>query len=167
MTPRKVMEQYAAALKALSHWDESRVTHLKLSAEQEEFVDSVEIVFAEFRSCPEEKHPFSIVVGDKVVGFFVLRERTAVPEWAPLDTITLHSLRIDPRHQRKGYGTAAVRLAAQWILTNRPCVHYLMLAVNARNVTARNVYLKSGFRDTGATYLGPIGIQNILEYKIG
>ncbi|WP_342709928.1 GNAT family N-acetyltransferase [Bradyrhizobium sp. B124] len=165
---KAIQDTCVAALKALSHFDEATVTHLTLCPEQEQFVDPIELVFSELRSnsCPELKHPFSIVAGNKVVGFFVLRERTAVPEWAPPDVITLHGLRVGPAYQSNGYGMAAMRLAVQWILTNRPCVDHLMLAVNARNGTARNLYLKSGFRDTGATYLGPVGIQNILEYEM-
>ncbi|TIO38089.1 MAG: GNAT family N-acetyltransferase, partial [Mesorhizobium sp.] len=66
-----------------------------------------------------------------------------------------------------GYGKAAMRLAAQWILTNRPGVDCLMLAVNVRNMTARKVYLRSGFWDTGDTYCGRVGTQNILACIVG
>ncbi|QOZ36473.1 GNAT family N-acetyltransferase [Bradyrhizobium sp. CCBAU 53421] len=171
MTPwastRAIEDTRVEAVK-LSHFDEAAVSHLSLRPEQEQFVDPIEQVFSEFRSSPgpELKHPFAIVARNSVVGFFVLREKTAVPEWAPPGVITLHSFRVGPQYQNNGYGTAAIRLATQWILAKRPCVDHLMLAVNARNATARKLYLKSGFRDTGATYLGPVGIQNILEYKM-
>ncbi|RWM38699.1 pyridoxal-phosphate dependent enzyme [Mesorhizobium sp.] len=163
-----IRDECGATLKALSCFDSAAVAHLKLGPEQEQFAGPLDLVFSQLQisSRPELEHPFSIVVRDEVVGFFVLREKDAVPEWAPLDVITLHSLRVDRDYQRKGYGKGAIRLIARWILTNRPDVNRLMLAVNVRNVMARDSYLKSGFWDTGTTYCGPIGTQNILEYKI-
>lgn len=158
-----------ATLKTVSHFDYAMVAHLKLEREQEQFVERLDLLFSELRdsSHPELVHPFSIVVHDEIVGFFVLREKGALPEWAPPDVITLHSLRVDRLYQNNGYGKETIGLAAQWISINRPCITRLMLGVNVRNVAARNAYLKSGFQDTGAAHCGPIGPQNILEYKIG
>lgn len=158
-----------AALKSLSRFDCAVVARLKIEPEQEDFVDSLDLVFAELRnsSWPCLEHPFSIVASDEVVGFFVLREGAALPEWAPPNAMTLHSLCVDRAYQGNGYGRAAIKLAARWVSTNRPRVNSLMLGVNVRNETARAVYLKSGFRDTGATHFGPSGTQNILEHKIG
>lgn len=157
------------ALKSLSHFDYEVVAHLKLEPEQEDFVDSLDLVFSELRNSARTdfEHAFSIVVCDETVGFFVLREGAALPEWAPPDAMTLHSLCVDRAYQGKGYGKTASELAVRWVSTNRPCINSLMLGVNVRNVLARAVYLKSGFRDTGATHYGPSGTQNILEYKIG
>ncbi|MET4036297.1 MULTISPECIES: GNAT family N-acetyltransferase [unclassified Bradyrhizobium] len=156
-------------LKVLSRFDYPVVAHLKLEPGQEQFVDPLDLVFSELRNSAVAalQHPFSIVVRDEIVGFFVLREKAALPEWARPDAITLHGFRVDRVSQGNGYGKAATGLAAQWILTNRPCINRLMLAVNVRNVRAREVYLKSGFRDTGAMHCGPIGPQNILENRIG
>ncbi|MCK1541349.1 GNAT family N-acetyltransferase [Bradyrhizobium sp. 179] len=158
-----------AALKSLSHFDYAVVAHLKIEPEQEDFVDSLDLVFSELRSSlwPRLEHAFSVVDRDEVVGFFVLREGAALPEWAPPKVMTLHSLCVDRAYQGNGYGRAAIKLAARWVSTNRPIVNSLMLGVNVRNETARAVYLKSGFRDTGATHFGPSGAQNILELKIG
>ncbi|WP_342723898.1 GNAT family N-acetyltransferase [Bradyrhizobium sp. B097] len=157
-----------AMLKTLSRSNYAMVAHLEIEPEQEQFVDSLNLVFAQLRnsSHPELEHPFSIVFRHEVVGFFVLREKAALPEWAPSDVITLHSIRVGRAYQGNGYGKAATSLVADWISTNRASVNRLMLAVNARNVRARGAYLKSGFRDTGTTHPGPIGPQNILEYRI-
>ncbi|WP_074124684.1 GNAT family N-acetyltransferase [Bradyrhizobium sp. NAS96.2] len=157
-----------ARLQAVSYFDYAMVAHLKLEPKQEQFVDPLDLVFAQLRksSHHELEHPFSIVFGPDVVGFLVLREKAALPEWAPPDVVTLHSVRVGRAFQGNGYGKATTGLAAEWISTNRVGINRLMLAVNARNLTARRVYLKSGFRDTGATHSGPIGPQNILEYEI-
>ncbi|MCK1485494.1 GNAT family N-acetyltransferase [Bradyrhizobium sp. 193] len=158
-----------AALKTLTYFDYAVVAHLKVEPEQEDFVDSLDLVFSELRNSarPGFEHAFSIVVRDATVGFFVLREGAALPEWAPPEVVTLHTLCIDRAYQGNGYGKTAIGLAARWISTNRPSINSLMLGVNVRNVTARAVYLKSGFRDTGATHYGPSGTQSILEHNIG
>ncbi|MCA1386112.1 MULTISPECIES: GNAT family N-acetyltransferase [unclassified Bradyrhizobium] len=157
-----------AALKSLSHLDYPLVAHLRVEPEQEDFVDPLDLVFSELRNsaCPGFEHAFSIEVCEKTVGFFVLRERAALPEWALPNAMTLHTLCVDRSCQRNGYGKAAIELAARWISRNRPSIGSLMLGVNVRNVTARAVYLESGFRDTGATHYGPSGLQNILKHEI-
>lgn len=158
-----------AMLKAIPYFDCAAVAHLTLEPEQEQFAGSLDCVFSELResSRSDLEHPFSIVVRGEIVGFFVLRERAALPEWAPPDVITWHSLRIGKPYQGNGYGKKAFELVAQWICTNRPHISRVMFAVNARNLKARSAFLKVGSRDTGATYRGPIGPQNIFEYKIG
>ncbi|WP_205586994.1 pyridoxal-phosphate dependent enzyme [Rhizobium sp. CCGE531] len=155
-------------LQELSPFDHSKVAHLQLEAEQEQFVDPLEASFLELRnaSTPGLHHAFAIVARDETVGFFILREGAAVPEWAPPQVFTLHSLRVGRAYQGNGYGRAAAQLAAQWILANRPSIKRLMLGVNVRNVTARLVYLNAGFRDTDVTYQGPAGTQNIFELEL-
>ncbi|WP_287208044.1 GNAT family N-acetyltransferase [Mesorhizobium sp.] len=157
-----------ATLKTLSHFDRARVAHLKLEPEQERFVDPLDLVFSELQANarPDLEHPFSIVVRHQTVGFFVLREKAALPEWAPSGVITLHSFRVGREYQGNGYGKAVTGLASKWVSTNRPCVSRLMLTVEEDNAMARRVYLKSGFSDTGATYFDKFGMQNILEYEI-
>ncbi|MEX3846801.1 MULTISPECIES: pyridoxal-phosphate dependent enzyme [Paraburkholderia] len=157
-----------ARLLELSCLDSATVAHLRLDADQCQYVDPLYVVFSELRQSQnsEFEHCFSVVAHDDVVGFFVLREKAAVPEWANPDAMTMHSLRVGLSYQGKGYGKAAAELAIGWIASNRPNVDRLMLAVNARNVVAKRMYLGFGFRDTGLTYCGPIGIQNIFEYEI-
>ncbi|MGX7877154.1 GNAT family N-acetyltransferase [Mesorhizobium sp. ORM6] len=155
-------------LKILSHFDGARVAHLKLEPEQEQFVDPLDSVFSELqgKARPDLEHPFSIVVRHQTVGFFVLREKLALPEWAPPGVITLHSFRVGRGYQGNGYGKAATGLASEWISTNRPSVSRLMLTIEEDNVMARHVYVRSGFFDTGDTYYDKFGRQNILERAI-
>ncbi len=155
-------------LRLLSSGDRATINHLTLDPEQEQFVSPLDLVFCELRNstCPESVHPFSVVDGEQIIGFFVLREQAALPAWAPLDVITLHSLRIDRSHQGNGHGRAAIELADQWIQKNRPYSNRLMLGVNVRNTKAKEFYLKIGFRDTGATFFGSAGLQKILEYRV-
>lgn len=158
-------EECGATLKALTHFDRATVVHLELEPKQEEFVEPLDAGFSNLRT-PQVEHPFSVAVGNDVVGFFILREKGALPAWAPPGVITLHNFRIGRSYQGKGYGKLAIRLAVQWILKNRRCIDRLMLAVNVRNVAARQLYLSSGFLGTGAVNCGPTGPQNILNIQL-
>ncbi|MPW18722.1 Pyridoxal-5'-phosphate-dependent protein beta subunit [Paraburkholderia piptadeniae] len=153
---------------ALSHSDGALVSHLELDHDQAQFVDPLYVVFSELRnsSNPNLEHPFSVAIRDEIVGFFVLREKAALPEWAPPDAITLHSLRIARSRQGNGYGKAALHLAKQWVKSNRLSVNRLMLGVNTRNRKARRLYKQTNFLETGASYCGPHGMQDILECEI-
>ncbi|MFP4896987.1 pyridoxal-phosphate dependent enzyme [Paraburkholderia sp. EG304] len=166
LTP--IGETRDARLIFLSRFDRASVSHLQLKPEQTQFVDPLYTVFLELQtsSLDEDEYPCSVAVGDKIVGFFVLREKAALPDWAPSDAITVHSFRIGESYQGNGYGKAASRLMADWVLSNRRHANRLMLAVNRRNVIAKRTYLSSGFHETGINYCGPTGRQEILEYKL-
>ncbi|WP_370650468.1 pyridoxal-phosphate dependent enzyme [Neorhizobium galegae] len=155
-------------LQKLTAFDYQKVSHLDLDPEQERYVDPLELSFSELESnfAPKSHHPFAIIACGEAVGFFILREGAALPEWAPPGVCTLHSLRVGREYQGKGYGIAATRLAIEWLKTNRPCIKRLMLGVNVRNVTARLVYMKAGFQDTGGRYEGPCGPQDILRFDL-
>ncbi|WP_292443321.1 GNAT family N-acetyltransferase [Mesorhizobium sp.] len=148
--------------------DRAAIKKLALDPEQEQFAGSVDVIFDQLQNSrrPEFEHPFAIVALKKKVGFFILREKKALPEWAPGDVVTLHSFRICRACQGKGYGRAGADLAISWVRRERPDVRQLMLAVNTRNAPAKLAYLKAGFIDTGEIFHGPIGDQNILAAKI-
>lgn len=143
------------------------IKKLVLDPDQEQFAGSVDAVFDGLQTSryPHQEHAFAIVVSSKTVGFFILRERQVLPDWAPRGAVTLHSFRISSTCQGKGYGRAGVDLAISWVRHNRPDVRQLMLAVNARNVPAKSLYLKAGFVDTGSIFRGPIGDQHILAFQ--
>ncbi|RWM06835.1 MAG: GNAT family N-acetyltransferase [Mesorhizobium sp.] len=156
------------SLCAVTASDRRAIAELVLDPEQEQFAGLVDAVFDELRNShhPHLEHPFAIVAQGSAVGFFILREKQAVPVWAHREVITLHSFRVCRNHQNKGYGRAGMELAIGWVRQNRPNVTQLMLAVNTRNVLAKTIYLNSGFADTGTTLSGPIGDQHILTYDL-
>lgn len=160
--------QLEISLRAVSISDRPAIKLLDLDPEQEPFAGSVDAIFDELQTSryPDLEHPFAIVMGKEKVGFFVLREKQALPDWAPPHVVTLHSFRICRACQGKGYGRAGANMAMSWVQRERPSVRQLMLAVNTRNVLAKSVYLKSGFVDTGTIFRGPIGDQNILAAEI-
>lgn len=160
-------DRRGATLKVLTHFDTTMVAHLELEPEQEEFVDAPAVVFEKLRNSSSRlEHAFLMAVGEEVVGLFVLCEKAALPAWASSSAITLHNFRIGRSYQGKGYGKLAIRLAAQWILKNRPCINRLMVAVDVRNVAARQLCVSSGFLATGVVSCGPVGIHNVLSIQL-
>jgi RimJ/RimL family protein N-acetyltransferase len=97
-----------------------------------------------------------------VVGFIVAREGAALPDWAEQDCMTLNNLRIDNRFQGRGYGKAAIRLAAQWIARERPSVTRVMSSVNVDNLPAFQLNVACGFSFSGRTVGGRLGRQKIM-----
>jgi GNAT superfamily N-acetyltransferase len=167
-TPRISPNQDDIDLRPVSISDRAATRRLVLDPEQEQFAGSVDTIFDDLQNSrhPDLEHPFAIVALGMRIGFFILREKEALPDWAPRGVITMHSFRICRTHQGKGYGRAGSDLAISWVRQNRSDVRQLMLAVNARNGLARTVYLKSGFIDTGAIFRGPIGDQHILGFEV-
>ncbi|UVK49502.1 GNAT family N-acetyltransferase (plasmid) [Mesorhizobium sp. AR07] len=156
------------SLRPVTVADRGAIKKLVLDPEQELFAGSVDAIFNDLQNSryPDMEHPFAIVVPKRRIGFFILREKQAAPDWALDGAFTLHSFRICRACQGKGYGRAGAALAISWVRQNRPDVRQLMLAVNERNGLAKSVYLNSGFVDTGEIFRGPIGDQHILSFQI-
>jgi RimJ/RimL family protein N-acetyltransferase len=155
-------------LRPVTIGDQGLIEAVALDPQQEKFAGSVSTVFDELRQSrhPQFQHPFVLCANGEPVGFFVLREKQAVPAWATPDLVTLHSFRISRSYQGLGFGRAGIELTVAWLRRNRPGVSRLMLAVNVRNVLARALYLRCGFTSTGATHRGPIGEQDILAFDL-
>ena len=162
-------DRAALALHVVTVLDRDEIRQLTLDPEQEQFAGSVDAVFDALQASPHPRmeHPFAILAGTRTVGFLVLREKLALPDWAPRGAVTLHSFRIHEACQGMGYGKAAVGLAISWVRARRRAASQLMLAVNARNAPAKALYLKSGLVDTGRIVHGPIGDQHILACRLG
>jgi RimJ/RimL family protein N-acetyltransferase len=158
----------AVVLHSVAISDRASIRSMVIDPEQEQFAGSVDAIFDQLQSSrhPESEHPFAIVDRGTRVGFFILREKHATPDWAPHDVVTLHSFRICRASQGQGFGRAGVELAISWIRQNRPNAKRLMLAVNALNMLAKAVYLNCGFIDTRTVVVGPIGKQHILAIDI-
>ena len=78
----------------------------------------------------------------------------------------LHTLVISPQAAGKGYGRAFVAFYERWAKEHdRP---ELRLDTNARNITARNMYRKMGYREIGVvptTFNGIPGVDLVLLEK--
>lgn len=155
----------AVYLRRLLFSERHVVDTIELDADQQRFAGgSLDGIFRALNASAHRSavHPFCLVADEAVVGFFVLREGPARPVWALDNTITLHSFRVSKPFQGCGFGTAAVRLAGQWISTARPVISHLMLTVNADNAGASALYRRCGFHPTGTIFQGRISRERVM-----
>ena len=103
-----------------------------------------------------------------VAGFFKLD--TAYSEhydFCPSDALGLRSFAVGSNFQGRGIGTGAVRTLLPYLQANYYRFNWIYLTVNLLNPAARVCYLKGGFEDSGAQYLGGSrGPQHIMRAKI-
>lgn len=153
----------AVSLRVLGFDDEALVAGIVVDADKEPYSGGpIGDVFNQLRASPPRQTPFALADGDRVVGFIVAREDAALPVWAEKGCMTLNNLRIDTRLQGRGYGKAAIRLAAQWIARERPAVTHVMSSVNVANLAAFHLNLACGLTPTGRIVEGRIGRQRIM-----
>lgn len=97
--------------------------------------------------------PFGIYKDKTPVGFLMIGygdqpevENPAIAH----DSYCIWRLMIDRNHQGKGYGTQALRLALDYIRT-LPCgpARTCFLSYEPENTTAKKLYYRFGFRETG------------------
>ena len=97
--------------------------------------------------------PFGIYEDDTPVGFLMIGYGELPEEDNPSiarDNYCIWRFMIDRNHQGKGFGTQALRLALEFIRT-LPCgpAKKCFLSYEPENETARKLYHRFGFRETG------------------
>jgi|GEM_PF-3158850 len=158
----------AVSLRVLGLDDEAVVAGIAINPDKEPYSGgTIGEVFAQLRASPPRQTPFALFDSDRVVGFIVAREDAALPAWAKGGCMTLNNLRIDTRIQGRGYGKAAIRLAARWIARERPLVTHVMSSVNVANLAAFNLNLACGLSPTGQIVDGRLGRQRLMIAPIG
>ncbi len=153
----------AVSLRVLGFDDEALVAGIAVDPDKESYSGGpIGNGFDQLRASPPRQTPFALADDDRIVGFIVAREDAALPVWAERGCMTLNNLRIDARLQGRGYGKAAIRLAAQWIARERPAVTHVMSSVNVANLAAFHLNLACGLTPTGRIVEGRIGRQRIM-----
>ncbi|MGA3249646.1 MAG: GNAT family N-acetyltransferase [Paraburkholderia sp.] len=99
----------------------------------------------------------AIFDGEVIVGFLVLKRRSAAPSWASTGAAVISALRVDLRVQGLGIGTAALQRLPEWLLTHWADTASIMLSVDEENETGRRSYAKAGWLDLGTRDTGRIG----------
>jgi diamine N-acetyltransferase len=93
--------------------------------------------------------PYGAYAGEQIVGFFAL-----IHEAGRADRCWLNHFFIDSRHQRQGYGSAALRAIVDMLGEQCPQCRTVNLTVNPRNDAAQQLYQRFGFVDTGEEAYG-------------
>ena len=160
---RPEKNEMTVTLRVLGLDDEAVVADIALDPDREAYAGGpIGDIFNHLRASPPRQIPFALADGYRGVGCIVAREKAALPAWAEAGCMTLNNLRIDTRLQGRGYGTAAIRLAAQWISRERPDVTHVMSSVNVANLPAFHLNLACGLTPTGRIVEGRIGPQRIM-----
>lgn len=111
----------------------------------------------------------AILDGDLPVGMFQLDRGGFLPEITDRveATLLLRAFYIAPEHQGRGLATRAVAAVAGFVREEFPGVDRVLLTVNHGNPAAIRCYLRGGFTDTGADYLGGRrGPQDVLALDL-
>jgi diamine N-acetyltransferase len=135
-------------------WD---ILKLRVREDQKEFVAPNDISLIEaYIAITHNAYafPFGIYDGNTLVGFLMVGfgvddswdDAPAVAQ----DNYSLWRLMIDKRHQGRGYGRAAMRLALDFIKT-LPCgpARCCWLSYEPANTVAKSLYQSFGFVETG------------------
>nr|GEZ30648.1 hypothetical protein [Tanacetum cinerariifolium] len=93
---------------------------------------------------------FVLLIDELPRGFFLLKRRTLLPDWALQQsdvTTTLHALMIDRRFQGQGLGKRCLQALPELTQALWPDTEQLMLAVDAGNHAARELYRAQGWQE--------------------
>ncbi|NBF02777.1 GNAT family N-acetyltransferase [Pseudomonas sp. Fl5BN2] len=102
---------------------------------------------------------FALLSNALPVAFLLLKRPPCLPAWADADSATLHALQVDQRVQGQGFGKACLQAVPAVARQTWPDLKGLMLAVDADNQVAFNLYLKLGWVENGEAYKGRIGYE--------
>jgi diamine N-acetyltransferase len=137
------------------------VCHLDVTPAQRRFVaaNAVSIAQAHFEPAAWFR---AVYADDELVGFAMLYDptRTAAPDEGP-EVCWLWRFMIDARHQRRGYGTAALALLVERV-RGLPGVRRFRLSYVPELGNAAPLYLRAGFRETGQVVDG----EAVLELEL-
>jgi diamine N-acetyltransferase len=119
----------------------SAVVALTVTPEQEDFVSANLYSIAEAYLEPTWT-PLAIYAGDDLVGFAMFGRDDETGRW------WIMRIMIDPQHQGKGYGTAALRLLIDLMVARHGCDEIFLGYAPANDVAGR-LYARMGFVPTG------------------
>lgn len=120
-----------------------------------------------YKEVTEGESRIVILHDEEPVGFFLLHSTERVKDYSRNPkAILLTSLSINHKDQGKGFAKQAMLLLGEFVANEFPKCDEIVLAVNHKNVSAQQLYLKVGFQDTGKKKIGPIGEQFIMNLML-
>jgi GNAT superfamily N-acetyltransferase len=104
------------SLQPITEANRAAVLALRVTSDQERFVSDVADSMVEAADEPDGRAiQWALCVGETPVGFVMISDDVGAPGYFPQ---YLWKLLIDQRHQRQGYGTAALDLVADYFRTS-------------------------------------------------
>ncbi|KMQ60474.1 GNAT family acetyltransferase [Chryseobacterium sp. BLS98] len=109
----------------------------------------------------------TILQDEKPAGFFVLDFGEDKLEFTDNEkSVLLRSLSVNPNLQGKGIGKAAMQQVDRLVRENFPDCDEIVLAVNQKNISAYQIYLKTGYLYEGKSRIGRSGPQYLMHKKL-
>lgn len=148
-----------------SHFE---LLNYKLEEEQAKFSSGIDYCINERKDLENPYRQIVVIIYEHApVGFFVLDfgdEKLKLTE--NTSAVLLRSLSINPSYQGLGIGRISMSYISEYIKINFPGLSEIVLSVNLKNERAYNIYVKSGFVDSGRIISGEAGLQSILSKKM-
>ncbi len=154
----------------LAFYDEADYTDLQydLDKGQASFTSTFSQAFERTKNSPQDSaYVISVLKNDIPTGFFVLDFGEDKYELSDNPKCVLfRSFSINPNFQGQGLGKKAVMKTDDFLQKYFPDCDEIVLAVNERNIPAKQLYLKCGYQFDGKMRLITNGRQYILSKKI-
>ena len=112
-----------------------------------------------------DRQGFVVLIDDIPRGFFVLKRRSLLPDWARHSarvTTTLHALMIDRRFQGLGLGKQCLGALPGLAQALWPETEQLMLAVEVGNHPAHQLYLSLGWQELPERESDHISVERLM-----
>lgn len=133
-------------LRPLDDTNREELLALRVTEAQLRFIPSVADSLAEAEAEPDGRAiQWGLYDGDTPVGFVMVSDEVDAPGYYPQ---YLWKLLIDERHQRRGYGTAALDLVADFF-RRRPEVEFMLTSAGQGEGSPISFYERYGFVRTG------------------
>lgn len=137
----------------------------RLDEQQAQFTTSIDDCVNQRKDLEDsDKSIVVIQLGVTPIGFFILDKGVDRLQLTKnLKSLLIRSYSINPEYQGRGYGKKVMELVADYVIRYYDSVEELVLSVNLENEHAYQIYLKSGFEDTGRKITGIRGAQYVLS----
>lgn len=148
-----------------AYFDE--LTSYQLNEEQSQFSRTPIEVLSDAANLSNEKlFHYCILFEEKAVGFFTLdfTENRFVYSTNP-ESVLLRSFSINPNFQGKGIAKSVMKQLPHFVKLHFKDVKEICFGVNSRNANAYQLYIKTGYLDSGKIFEGKKGPQNLM-YKV-
>ena len=133
-------------LRPLDDTNREELLARRVTEAQLRFIPSVADSLAEAEAEPDGRAiQWGLYDGDTPVGFVMVSDEVDAPGYYPQ---YLWKLLIDERHQRRGYGTAALDLVADFF-RRRPEVEFMLTSAGQGEGSPISFYERYGFVRTG------------------
>ncbi|HAY3563140.1 TPA: GNAT family N-acetyltransferase [Elizabethkingia meningoseptica] len=115
----------------------------------------------------ENRFQYTILHENNIVGFFSLDFSSDKLIYSDhVHAVLLRALSINPKFQGRGIAKSAMLKLPAFVKQNFPEVEEIVFGVNATNQSAYQLYIKTGYQDSGKIYEGLKGPQHIMLMKL-